>query len=107
MASRSELAAAILAAAPPFPLAEDCWQAVIESLRLSKQQAAVTEYVMRDLSTKQITIVMGIKEGTVKEYLKRAFDKAGAHSQKGLISRVMAVSHQVNGNGRRPIRNGI
>jgi len=95
MAGLSELSARILAAAPPLPLAADHWQAVVEIMGLSAQQARITELILRDLSDKQIALVLGISESTVETHKERIRYRTGARGRMQLAMQVLAISHQV------------
>jgi DNA-binding CsgD family transcriptional regulator len=100
MAHRSADASKILANYPPLPLSADHWQAVVKAIGISGQQAKVAGLVLRDLGNKQIAQVLGLGEGTVKVYLKRIAQRTRTSGRMQLAAHVLAVSHQVNGDGR-------
>jgi DNA-binding CsgD family transcriptional regulator len=93
----SKNVAKVLAECPPLPLAADHWQAVVEAMGISEQQAKVVELVLRDLRTKEIVAVTGLSEGTVKDYLKRVGKRTGTRGRVQLAMHVLALSHQVIG----------
>jgi len=95
MAPHSELAARILAAAPPFPLKEAHWRKVVETMGLSSQQARITELMLRDLSDKQIALVLRISESTVETHKIRIRYRTGARGRMQLAMQVLSISHQV------------
>ena len=98
MTSPSKNVAKVLAKCPPLPLAADHWQAVVEAMGISEQQAKVVELVLRDLRTKEVVAVTGLSEGTVKDYLKRVGKRTGTRGRVQLAMYVLALSHQVIGN---------
>jgi len=84
---------------PPLPLDADHWQAIFKAMRLSPQHITVVDLVLRGCETKQIAARMGIGEPTIKTYLQRIFARTGTRGRMQLAMHVLAVSHQVNGNG--------
>jgi DNA-binding CsgD family transcriptional regulator len=97
MTRMSKNVAKIMARCPPLPLAADHWQAVVEAMGISEQQAKVVELVLRDLRTKEIVAVTRLSEGTVKDYLKRVGQRTGTRGRMQLAMRVLALSHEVLG----------
>jgi len=95
MGHSSELSVRILAMAPPLPLEEELWHAVVQQLKLSSQQARIVELILRDLSDKQIALVMGISESTIETHKERIRLRTGARGRMQLAMQVMAVSHQI------------
>ena len=89
----------LLASCPPLPLHAEHWQATIAAMGLSDQQAKVVELVLRDLGDKEIAVVMGLGEGTVKDYLKRIYRRTGMRGRMQLAMHVLALSHQVRSDG--------
>lgn len=95
MARRSEPPASILAAAPPLPLAADHWAAVVRKMGLSPKQALIVELMLRDLSDREIALVLGISESTIETHKERISHRTGAHGRMQIAMHVLAVSHQV------------
>jgi len=81
---------------PPLPLKAAHWQAVVQALRLSPQQAKIVELALRGMCDKQIALAMSLSEPTIRTYLQRIFVRTGTHGRMGLALRVLAVSHQVD-----------
>lgn len=100
MPPSSKLAVDPLATYPPLPLDKEHWQAVVNAMGISKQQAKVVELVLRDLGVKEIAVVLGLGEGTVKDYLKRIGSRTGTRGRMQLAMYVMTLSLQVNSNGQ-------
>jgi DNA-binding NarL/FixJ family response regulator len=90
MARLSKNAAAILAAAPTFPLSPKQWRKVVEVTGLSTQQARAVELALRDLCNKQIGVVMSISKRTVEDHLEDAGRKMGASGRMQIAMRVLA-----------------
>jgi len=84
---------------PPLPLDADHWHAIFEAMRLPPQHRRVVDLALRGYETKQIATLMGIGEATIKTYLQRIFTRTGTRGRMQLAMHVLAVSHQVNGNG--------
>jgi DNA-binding CsgD family transcriptional regulator len=82
-----------------LPLRDDQRQAIFKALQFSPQQIAIAELMLRDASNSEIVAVLGIGNGTVKSYQKRIFARTGTHSRMQLAMRVLAVSHDINGDG--------
>ncbi len=85
----------ILAAAPPMPMSPRLWQTVVRAARLSPRQARVTELVMRGLGDRQIAVVMGLSEPTVRTYLTRLFKRFHASSRMELAMRIMETALEI------------
>ncbi len=89
---------------PPLPLDDAHWQAICTALRLSPRQIAVVELMLRDAGNKEIVAALGISEGTLKTQQRRIFRRTATHSRVQLAMRVLAVSHEVDGQDRcRPV----
>jgi DNA-binding NarL/FixJ family response regulator len=100
MPQRSKTAVDALAAYPPLPFDTEQWQAVVNAMGISKQQAKVVELVLRDLGVKEIAAFLGLGEGTVKDYLKRIGSRTGTRGRMQLAMYVMTLSLRVNSNGQ-------
>lgn len=95
MVPPSELSAQILENALPFPLEAHLWESVVQTMKLSSRQARIVELILRDLSDKQIAIVLGISESTIETHKERIRLRTGARGRMQLAMQVMAVSHQL------------
>jgi DNA-binding NarL/FixJ family response regulator len=93
----SELRSRLLESHPPLPLTQSHWSAIVATLKLSEQLATVAELLLRGFSVKEIATVTELGEGTVKDYVQRIGRRTGTHGRMQLAMRVLAVSHQVNG----------
>ena len=82
---------------PPLPLDSAHWQAIVQAMQLSPQQAKIVELVLRGMCDKQIATAMGISEPTIRTYLQRISARTHTHGRMELALRVLAVSHQVDG----------
>jgi DNA-binding NarL/FixJ family response regulator len=100
MAQRSKAAQNILAAYPPLPLDLAQWRAVVKAMGLSPQLACVAEFVLRGMSNKQIEIVTGLSEGTVKDYLQRISRRTGTCGRVQLSTHVLGLALQMRDGGR-------
>ncbi len=98
---RETPASKVLATLPPLPLDDRHWQAICQALRLSPRQIAVVELMLRDAGNKEIVAALGISEGTLKTQQKRIFRRTATCSRVQLAMRVLAVSHEIDGTGRR------
>jgi DNA-binding CsgD family transcriptional regulator len=96
---REEMVRRILDSLPPLPLSDDQRRAIFKALQLSPQQIAIAELMLRDASNSEIVAVLGISDGTVKSYQQRIFARSGTRSRMQLAMRVLAVSHDINGDG--------
>lgn len=56
------------------------------SVPLSPRERAITEYVSKGLTTKQIAELAFVSENTVKQHLKRIFSKLGVNSRAELVN---------------------
>ncbi|HEX4146606.1 MAG TPA: helix-turn-helix transcriptional regulator [Pirellulales bacterium] len=92
-------AAEVVGSLPPLPLNAGHWEAIFKAMRLPPQHRRVVDLALRGYETKQIAILMGIGEATIKTYLQRIFDRTGTRGRMQLAMHVLALSHQVNGNG--------
>jgi len=85
---------------PPLPLSSGHWQAVIDAMQLSPQEARVVELVLRGACEKQVSSQLGIGIPTIRTYLTRIAAKTGTHGRMELALHVLGVSHQVVADGR-------
>ena len=81
--------------APPLPIDGDHWQAIVEVLELSPQQAKVVELTLRGMSDKEIATALGISEPTLRTYMSRISARTRTRGRMELAMRVLAVSHEV------------
>ena len=96
MTRPTQIVADYLETFPPLPLDDGHWQAIVQAMQLSPQQARIVELVLRGMCDKQIAAAMGISEPTIRTYLQRISARTRAHGRMGLAMRVLAVSHQVD-----------
>ena len=83
---------------PPLPLSQEHWQAVVEAMQLSPQEARVVELVLRGACEKQVSAKLGIGVPTIRTYLTRIGAKTETHGRMELALHVLGVSHQVVAN---------
>ena len=95
MAQLSEQAAEILAAAQPLPIEPRNWQKIVKSIGLSEKQSQIVELMLRDLSDREIALVLGISESTVETHQERIGRRTGTRGRMQLAMHVLAVSHQL------------
>ncbi len=95
MTRSTKIVADCLEAFPPLPLNEDHWQAIVEAMQLSPQQARIVELVLRGMGDRQIATAMEIGEPTIRTYLQRIFRRTNSRGRMELAMRVLDVSHQV------------
>jgi DNA-binding NarL/FixJ family response regulator len=81
----------------PLPLDDAHWQAVVQAMRISPQQAKVVELVLRGLCDKQIATALSLSEPTVRTYMDRISARTRTRGRMELAMRVLQVSHQVRG----------
>jgi DNA-binding CsgD family transcriptional regulator len=86
--SRVEIATAYL---PRFPLSEELWRKVADSLRLCERHAKIVELMLRDASDDEIAVIMGIKKATVKTLLGRIRERTQARTRGQLALRVLGI----------------
>ncbi len=96
MPQRSKTSADILGAAPPLPLDAQHWKEIVKKIGLSTRQARIVELMLRDLSDRQIAIVLGISESTIETHKERISHRTGTHGRMQLAMHVLAVSHRVH-----------
>lgn len=99
---RNGTAEKILQSLPPLPLTDGQWQAVFDALGISGQQSAVAKLMLRDASNSEIATILGISDGSVKQYQQRLSRRTGANSRMQLAMRVLAVSHEIRSCRCRP-----
>jgi DNA-binding NarL/FixJ family response regulator len=85
-----------------FPLDSEVWQKVAEEMRLSPQQRRIVEMLLLGRKCKQIGPALGISGSTVETYLKRIYQRQGVADHTELLLHIMALSHQCNGQPKRP-----
>jgi len=87
-------------ASPQLPLAADHWAAIVLEMKLSSQQVRIVELVLRDLSTREIAVTLRIGVPTIKTQLERIAARTRTRGRMQLAMHILALSHQVLGNGR-------
>jgi len=95
MAQTPELATDILAAAPTLPLTADVWQKIVETIGLSTKQGQIVELMLRDLSDREIALVLSISESTIETHKERISYRTGTRGRMQLAMHILAVSHQI------------
>jgi DNA-binding NarL/FixJ family response regulator len=83
------------ASLPPLPVAADHWQAMIDAMKLSPQQAKVAELMVRGAQLKEIASILGIKACSVRNQQERMYAKLGIRCGKELFAHILGVSYQV------------
>jgi DNA-binding CsgD family transcriptional regulator len=84
---------------PPLPITASQWLAIVRTLKLSPRQAKVAELSLRSMSRKEMAKTLGITVPTVRSHLQRIHARTGTRDKMALAMRVLAVSHQVDGDG--------
>jgi DNA-binding CsgD family transcriptional regulator len=79
----------------PRPFDDAHWAAVFKVMGLSPRQSEIVELTLRDATTKQIEVVLGIKAPTIKEQRERIAVRTGTRGRMQLAMHVLAISHQV------------
>jgi DNA-binding CsgD family transcriptional regulator len=92
---KSNAAKSVLDSLIPLPLDDAHWNAVVKAMHLSPRQAEIVKLVLRDATTKQIEVVLGIKAPTIKEQRERIAVRTGTRGRMRLAMHVLAISHQV------------
>jgi len=90
-------------AIPAF-LAASLWQHVVDTLKLSPQQARMVGLMLQGMQDKQIAAEMKLSLCTIRTYMRRLFDRLGVDSRGGVILRVFALCASSGpGVGVRPL----
>lgn len=84
--------------ASTFPLPVKHWKAICRAMGLSGQQARVVELVLHDLGDKEIAEEMGLRLGTVKDYLARIGRQTGTSGRVQLLIYLLRISHHLLAN---------
>ena len=79
----------------PLPITADHWQAMIDAMKLSPQQAKIAELMVRGAQLKEIASILGIKACSVRNQQDRMYAKLGIRCGKELFAHVLGVSYQV------------
>lgn len=82
-------------AAFSFPLPAKHWKAVCRAMGLSGQLARVVELVLHDLGDQEIADQMGLRLGTVKDYLVRIGRQTGTNGRVQLLIYLLRISHDL------------
>src|SRR5438105_3182734 len=78
---------------PALKLDAGTWSRIVESLRLSPQQARIVEMILEGLCDKQIASALGLTVPTIRTHLGRIFQRNGLEDRIELILRAFAVAH--------------
>jgi len=63
---------------------------IVQSLRLSRQQAKIVELILQGRKDKQIAVDLGLSVHTVRTYLKRTFERLGVDDRFDLLLQILA-----------------
>jgi DNA-binding NarL/FixJ family response regulator len=77
-------------ALPPF-LSADAWQHVVESLKLSPQQARIVALILHGKQDKEIAAELRLNRYTIKTYLRRIFDRTGLEDRMAIVLHILAL----------------
>ncbi|PYU54137.1 MAG: hypothetical protein DMG55_32510 [Acidobacteria bacterium] len=64
-------------------------ESVARKFRLSRRERETVDFLLQDLSTKQIADRMGISPSTAKAFLRSVMSKVGAENRTGIIARIL------------------
>lgn len=78
-----------------FPLPANHWKAVCHAMGLTGQLARVVELVLRDRGDQEIADEMGLRIGTVKDYLVRIGRQTGTSGRVQLLIYLLRISHDL------------
>ncbi len=84
----------ILDDAPPLPMSPDLWRTILRDLALPPQLARVAELILRNLSNKQIALVMNLEKATIETYLDRIYRRTHVPNRCGLILYITKIALQ-------------
>jgi DNA-binding CsgD family transcriptional regulator len=87
---------------PPFPLDQELWQLVTESLGLCERHGRMVELLLRDASDQEIAIAIGVAPCTAKTILKRIRERTKAPTRMQLAMRVLAAVIEILRKEQRP-----
>ncbi len=68
------------------PEPEDLWEAVYDSLNLSRRERQIVQLVLEDRKNTTIACRLGLKPGTVATYLERLYRKLGVRGRVMLVA---------------------
>lgn len=75
-----------------FPMSDQTWHSVAESLELSPQQVRVVELILCGKQDKQIATELGLSVPTIRTYLRRIFDRTQTSDRLSLVLCVFAIA---------------
>jgi DNA-binding NarL/FixJ family response regulator len=80
------------------------WNAAIAELGFSKQQARLIQLILEGKGDKQIAAEMGVRFGTIRTYLSRAFERTGTSGRMELAALVFSrvMFHRQQAAEKRP-----
>ncbi|MCG8448116.1 MAG: helix-turn-helix transcriptional regulator [Pirellulales bacterium] len=81
---------------PPLPMERAVWQKVTDRLVLSPQQTRIVELILRGLQDKEIASILNLKVPTVRDYLRRIFDRTGTTSRLALVLHIFALAQETS-----------
>jgi len=80
---------------PLLGIEPDHWRAILEALRLSRQQAQILDLLLRGVDEQIIAPVVGIRQSTLRADIDRIFARTRSNNRIELAMQVLALSHKV------------
>jgi DNA-binding CsgD family transcriptional regulator len=74
---------------------------IVDAYGLTKREGEITRFVMRGLSTAEVSEELHITPNTVRDHFKAIFDKVGVRSRRELVAQVFAQHYQPRMEGGR------
>src|SRR5690348_5097075 len=85
----------------PGAIGRKQWDRIVQSLDLSPQQGRIAALILEGKGDKQIASEMGVRFGTVRTYLSRAFERTRTSGRAELtallVERMMTMRNQDEG----------
>ena len=67
---------------------------IVDAYGLTKREGEITRFVLRGLSTAEVSEELHITPNTVRDHFKAIFDKVGVRSRRKLVGQVFAQQYQ-------------
>jgi DNA-binding NarL/FixJ family response regulator len=80
---------------PLLHIEPDRWRAILNVLRLSRQQAKILDLLLRGMCEESIAPVVGIRQSTLRADIGRILARTRSNNRTELAMQVRALSHQV------------